>query len=63
MMFADCAETLSPTIAAGYFAWSRDDYSTTWRTVAIWAFIVELRARLFLVDQKWTYPGGMTPLK
>ncbi|EIE27253.1 ABC1-domain-containing protein [Coccomyxa subellipsoidea C-169] len=41
----------------------KDDYSATWRTIAIWAFIIELRTRLFFIDQAWSYPGGMTPEK
>jgi hypothetical protein len=45
------------------FAWAKEDYSATGRTLAIWAFIIELRLRLFLIDQSWTYPGGMTPEK
>ena len=55
----------SPTSAVevGDFAWAKDDYSATWRTVAIWAFIIELRTRLFFIDQAWSYPGGMTPEK
>lgn len=44
-------------------AWARDDYSATGRTLAIWLFIIELRIRLFLIDQSWSYPGGMTPQK
>jgi predicted unusual protein kinase regulating ubiquinone biosynthesis (AarF/ABC1/UbiB family) len=45
------------------YAWAQDDYSTARRTVDTWAFILTLRARLWLVDQKWSYlaPGGQTP--
>jgi predicted unusual protein kinase regulating ubiquinone biosynthesis (AarF/ABC1/UbiB family) len=40
------------------FDWSRDDFSETARTVATWRFFLTFRARLALLDQKWSYPGG-----
>ncbi|KAK9804460.1 hypothetical protein WJX73_004145 [Symbiochloris irregularis] len=42
------------------FRWARDDYSKTRRSVDIWAFALTLRARTFLLDQAWSYPGGKT---
>ncbi len=42
------------------YRWSRDNYSRTRRNVDIWAFILTLRARLTLLDQQWSYPGGFT---
>ena len=40
------------------FRWAQDNYSSFQRTVEIWSFIITLRVRLFLIDQKWTYLTG-----
>jgi predicted unusual protein kinase regulating ubiquinone biosynthesis (AarF/ABC1/UbiB family) len=41
------------------FDWSRDDYNETARTLATWQFFLTFRARLFLLDAKWSYaPEG-----
>lgn len=40
------------------YAWAKDDYSTVQRTIDTWSFVLTLRARLWLLDQPWTYPGG-----
>ena len=45
------------------FQWSRDNYSSTQRSIDIWTFIVSLRTKLYLLDQKWTYVGGWTEEK
>lgn len=45
------------------FRWAQDNYNSTQRSIEIWAFIVQLRVRLTLLDQKWTYAGGFTDEK
>ena len=40
---------------------TQEDYSEARRTLDTWAFVFSLRARLWLLDQAWTYPGGQTP--
>lgn len=45
---------------ATQFSWAREDYSRTQRTIQTWSFVLSLRARLFLLDAAWSYPGGMT---
>jgi hypothetical protein len=45
------------------YTWSQEDYSRRRRTLDTWSFVLTLRARLWLLDQAWTYPGGMTPEK
>ena len=42
------------------FRWARDDYSKTRRSIDIWSFVIALRIRATLLDQSWTYIGGMT---
>ena len=60
---AGAATALPPAIAVADYDWSTERPSKAWRTIAIWAFVLELRTRLFLVDQKWAFPGGFTPQK
>lgn len=45
------------------FRWSRDNYNNTQRSIDIWTFIVSLRTKLWLLDQKWSYVGGWTEPK
>lgn len=33
------------------------------RSLSIWCFIIQARAGLFLLDQKWSYPGGFDDAK
>ncbi|KAG6546202.1 hypothetical protein Mapa_012240 [Marchantia paleacea] len=40
------------------FSWAKDNYSPVQRTIDIWSFVFQLRARVFLLDAKWTYIGG-----
>ena len=54
---------LPPALAVADYDWSRDSPSKSRRTLAIWAFVIELRVRLSLVDQKWAYPGGFNAQK
>lgn len=42
------------------YTWANDDYSETKRTIDTWSFVLTLRARLWLLEQPWSYPGGMT---
>lgn len=43
------------------YTWAQDSYSRGRRTADTWAFVLTLRARLWLQDQAWSYgPGGMT---
>ena len=45
------------------FSWSRDNYNSTQRSLDIWSFIIKLRTKLWLLDQKWSYAGGWTESK
>ncbi len=42
------------------FRWSRDNYNNTQRSIDIWTFIISIRTKLWLLDQKWSYVGGFT---
>ncbi|CAI7876984.1 unnamed protein product [Closterium sp. NIES-53] len=42
------------------FRWSREDYNVLQRTVDVWSAVLTLRARLALVDAKWSYVGGFS---
>jgi hypothetical protein len=42
------------------FSWSKESYSATQRQIDIWSFVLALRARIWLLDVKWTYIGGFT---
>ena len=63
MMVAGFDET--PTdLAINYnYTWAEDNYSEMKRTIDTWNFVLTLRARLWLLEQKWSYPGGMTDEK
>ncbi len=39
------------------YTWAQDSYSKRQRTVDTWSFVLLLRARLFLLDKPWSYPG------
>lgn len=43
------------------YTWAQEDYSKRQRALDSWSFVLTLRARLWLLDQAWSYPGGMTP--
>ena len=45
------------------FTWSRESYSKWQRTISIWSSLATLRTRLWLAENKRTYPGGFTPAK
>lgn len=45
------------------FSWSKDNYSATQRQIDIWSFVLTLRARVWLLDAKWTYVGGFNEEK
>jgi len=45
------------------FKWAQDDYNAVTRTLDTWAFFTVFRTRLWLLDQKWSYPGGFTAEK
>ena len=45
------------------YRWARSRYNTVQRTAQFWAFALTLRARLTLMDQRWSYPGGFTEEK
>lgn len=45
------------------FTWSRESYSRWQRTISIWSSLATLRTRLWLAENKRTYPGGFTPAK
>ncbi len=61
--FDDDATSASDLAMDYNYTWSKDDYSTLERTFDTWSFVLTLRARLWLLDQKWSYPGGETPEK
>eukprot|EP00879_Flechtneria_rotunda_P001676 GHRR01001836.1.p1 GENE.GHRR01001836.1~~GHRR01001836.1.p1 ORF type:complete len:739 (+),score=239.78 GHRR01001836.1:270-2486(+) len=45
------------------FKWAQDSYNTTQRTLDTWLFFGVFRARLWLLNEKWSYPGGYTDEK
>jgi predicted unusual protein kinase regulating ubiquinone biosynthesis (AarF/ABC1/UbiB family) len=51
------------TLQQQEFDWSRDDFSESARTLATWRFFLTFRARLYLQDAKWSYPGGFSEEK
>eukprot|EP00983_Pelagomonas_calceolata_P014369 458110-Pelagomonas_calceolata.AAC.1 len=36
---------------------ANDDYNVTQRTIDTWAFFIQFRTRLYLLDKKWAYAG------
>lgn len=62
--FEDISPEEEQKILVDYkYAWDQENYSVTKRTLDTWAFVITLRVQLFLLDQKWSYIGGMTPEK
>jgi predicted unusual protein kinase regulating ubiquinone biosynthesis (AarF/ABC1/UbiB family) len=58
------ATTTASSLPLDYkYTWSKENYSTAQRTIDTWSFVLTLRARLWLLDQKWSYPGGQTAEK
>eukprot|EP01023_Acetabularia_acetabulum_P067279 TRINITY_DN9241_c0_g2_i1.p1 TRINITY_DN9241_c0_g2~~TRINITY_DN9241_c0_g2_i1.p1 ORF type:complete len:682 (-),score=97.28 TRINITY_DN9241_c0_g2_i1:1709-3754(-) len=45
------------------FKWAQESYSPLVRSIDIWSFVILLRAQLFLLNQKWTYPSGFSEEK
>lgn len=45
------------------FKWARDKYNKRERSIDVWSFVLMLRARLFLLDAKWSYLGGFSESK
>ena len=45
------------------YAWSNDEYNAIQRSIDVWSRVLTLRARLFMVDTKWTYIGGFSEAK
>ena len=62
MMVAGFDETQELTQNYSY-TWAKDDYSEVKRTIDTWSFVLILRAQLWLLEQPWSYPGGMTDEK
>lgn len=64
MMVAGFEDVPERQLTTNYsYSWAEDDYSKTQRTIDTWSFVLTLRARLWLLEQKWSYPGGQTPEK
>lgn len=42
------------------FKWAQDSYNVTQRNIDTWLFFGTFRARLWLLEQKWSYAGGFT---
>lgn len=42
------------------YSWAEESYSERRRTLDTWTFVLTLRTRLWLLDQGWSYIGGMT---
>lgn len=42
------------------FKWAQDSYNVTQRNTDTWVFFAVFRTRLWLLEQKWSYPGGFT---
>lgn len=60
--FADVAE--GGDLPTDYqYTWAQESYSKRQRTLDTWSFVLTLRSRLWLLDQAWSYPGGLTPEK
>jgi len=57
------AEVLDDRPSDADFAWANDDYNVTQRTIDTWAFFIQFRTRLYLLDKKWAYAGGYTEEK
>ena len=45
------------------FKWAKDKYNKRERSIDVWSFVILLRARLFLLDAKWSYLGGFSESK
>ncbi|WIA14007.1 hypothetical protein OEZ85_002567 [Tetradesmus obliquus] len=45
------------------FKWAQDSYNVTQRNTDTWVFFAVFRTRLWLLEQKWSYPGGFTDEK
>lgn len=52
-----CVQRDAPPTDAD-FEWAKDSYSATRRNVDTWAFFLTFRTRLWLLEQRWSYPGG-----
>ena len=63
--FEDQDDNESRRLAQNYsYTWSNDDYSETKRNIDTWSFVLSLRAKLWFLEQPWSYgPGGMTDEK
>jgi hypothetical protein len=55
---ASCLQQDFPTDVD--FKWAQDSYNVTQRNTDTWVFFAVFRARLWLLEQKWSYPGGFT---
>ncbi|PSC67309.1 putative aarF domain-containing kinase chloroplastic [Micractinium conductrix] len=62
MMVAGFEEDSSqPDLGTDYqYSWAQENYSKRRRNLDSWSFVLTLRTRLWLLDQKWSYSGGQT---
>ncbi len=52
------ATPVTITITSSDFKWAQDNYNAVQRTVDTWTFFTVFRAGLWLLEQKWSYPGA-----
>lgn len=45
------------------FSWANENYNSVQRSVDVWSFVLSLRVRVLLDNEKWAYPGGFTENK
>jgi len=63
LTLAPSSSSKSPPPSDANFKWARDSYSGAERTLDVWSFVLTLRARLYLLDAKFTYLGGFSEEK
>ncbi len=55
--------TPAPPAKSKQYRWNRDRYSHQRRFIDIWTFFTVMMTGLWLNNQAWSYPGGMTETK
>lgn len=53
-----CGADAAPLPMDYTYTWAQESYSRRQRTADTWRFVLTLRARLFLLDKPWSYPGA-----
>lgn len=42
------------------FSWANENYNSWQRSIDVWSFVLSLRIRVLLDNEKWAYAGGFT---